>query len=128
MSASYLTFEEAKQKLRDATRIVLDTEKDFKGAAERAADAEAVYRSELAKALKAHRAEGRAVAEAVTLAHAEVVVHSRERDYAASMLKLAGERLEDARDSRRSLWRLVTWSMEHDRGAAPENTPGAEWP
>ncbi len=129
MSDGYLTFDEAKQRLRDATRIVLDAEKEFERAVERAADAEAFYRTKLAEEFRSQREQGKAVQEAETVARAAVAVHSRERDYAAGMLKLAGERIEDARDSRRSLWRLVEWSRAHD-GVAPadERAPGDRWP
>lgn len=113
---TYLSYDEAKQKLRDATAIVLGREREFEHAVERAADAEAFYRVKLAEAYKGHREVGRAVAEAETLARAEVAQHSHERDCAAGMLKLAGERLENARDSRRSLWRLVEWSRAQEGG------------
>lgn len=134
----YLTFEQATDRLRQATRIVLDNEAEYGKAVERAADAEAVYRAKLAESFTALREAGAAVQEAETRARADVATISRERDYAAGMLKLAGEKLEDARDSRRSLWRLIEWSREHDRPAPssngpaqttlPENAPGKTWP
>jgi hypothetical protein len=107
-------FADCRDRLRDATRIVLDHESMYERAVERAADAEAVYRRQLAEQFKAQRQEGKAVQEADTLARSDVAKFSRERDYAAGMLKLAAERLEDARDSRRSLWRLVEWQRDLD--------------
>lgn len=130
MSADgYLTITEARQRLREATRVVVELEAEYRRAVERSADAEAVYRAQVAEAFKKHRADGKAVSEADTLARADVAVLSRERDYSAGMLKLAGERLENARDSRRSLWRLIQWSAAHD-SAAPtdERAPGPTWP
>lgn len=130
MTDGFLSFDEAKQRLRDATRIILDAEKAYEQAAERAADAEAVYRNELAAAFKRYRGEGSAVAEADISARAEVAVHSRERDVSRDLVRLAGEKLEDARDSRRSLWRLIEWSMRGTT-AAPmrdERVPAEKWP
>jgi hypothetical protein len=126
-----LTLESARDRLRDATRIVLDKEREYEHAVERAADAEAFYRSQLADHFKAHREAGKAVSEADTLARGELATASRERDYAAGMLKLAGEKLENARDSRRSLWRLIEWAGRRDvaRGAVnDERVPSALWP
>lgn len=107
-------FEAAREKLTAATRVILDREKDYEHAVERSADAEAVYRRQLAERMKVHREDGKAVQEADTLARADVATVSRERDYAAGMLKLAGEKLDDARDSRRSLWRLIEWAAKRD--------------
>jgi hypothetical protein len=110
-----LSIDEARENLRRATKIILDLEGEYAKAVERAADAEAVYRAKLAESFKRFREAGEAVQAADTLARAEVATTSRERDFAAGMLKLAGEKLEDGRDSRRSLWRLIEWSREHER-------------
>jgi hypothetical protein len=107
-------FADCRDRLRRATEIVIDAERTYEKAIERGADAEAVYRRQLAEQFKAQRQEGKAVQEADTLARSDVAKFSRERDYAAGMLKLAAERLEDARDSRRSLWRLVEWARGRD--------------
>jgi len=125
---------EARERLRSATRIILDAEAAYEKAVERAADAQAVYRNELAEAFKRYRDEGDPITSAEITAKAEVAIHERERDYSAGMLRLAAERLEDARDSRRSLWRLIEWSARKDAppmGTAPvrdERIPGETWP
>jgi hypothetical protein len=129
----YLSIAEARQRLRDATRIVLDAEAAYERAVQAAADGEAAYRLKVGEAFKRLRDDGAAVEAANTLARAEVVTFSRERDVAAGMLKLAGEKLEDARDSRRSLWRLTEWSKEHEmamlrRAPTDERAPGEGWP
>lgn len=138
-----LTPDTARDRLRDATRIILDKERDYEHAVERAADAEAIYRSQLGEKFKTYRDAGKGVEEATTLARADVVTLVRERDYSAGMLKLAGEKLENARDSRRSLWRLIEWASRRDTanliGAVrhdatgstvkmPENVPNSRWP
>jgi hypothetical protein len=105
---------EARDKLRDATRIVLELEDAFKRAVDDAAEAEAFYRVRLAEAFRAHRESGAAVEAANTLARGECAAHSQERDRTAGMLKLAGEKLENARDTRRSLWRLVEWARDRE--------------
>lgn len=136
---TYLTIDQARDNLRTATRIVLDAEKATEERAREAADAEAVYRKQLADEFQRRREAGDAVEAANIGARGAVVKASRERDYAASMLKLAHEKLEDARDSRRSLWRLIEWSREHEQrvaasngtpaqGTLPENVPGRTWP
>jgi hypothetical protein len=82
------------------------------------------------EAFKRLRDDGAAVEAANTLARAEVVMFSRERDITAGLVRLAGEKLEDARDSRRSLWRLIEWSARHDTatGGHDERAPGDKWP
>lgn len=128
------SFEGCRAKLRDATRIVIDAEGAYERAINEAADAEAVYRRELAIAYQTHRSGGKAVEESNTLARGDVVKHSRERDYRAGLMKLAGERLEDARDSRRSVWRLVEWArgvalaQESARAGRDEREPADRWP
>lgn len=126
----YLTIAEARDRLRQATTIVLKLEADYAEAVQHSADAEAVYRAHIADRVRFHRSAGEAATTSETYARADVVELSRERDVAAGLLKLAAEKLEDGRDSRRSLWRLIDWSKEHDRGASsgPENAPGERWP
>jgi hypothetical protein len=121
---------EARQQLRAATKVVLTLEKAVAEAGEEAADAEGVYRAERAAAFKRHRDAGAAVEAAGIAARGECVKWSRARDVAHTNLKLAFERLEDARDTRRSLWRLVEWSRDVQvaRAHAPENVPGDKWP
>lgn len=106
------SFEGCRDRLRDATRIVLDLEGRYERAVERSADAEAVYRAEVGKAFAGYREAGKAVEESSTLAKRDVAKLSRERDYAKDMVKLAAERLENGRDSRRSLWRLIEWQRD----------------
>lgn len=135
-----MTYDEARTNLRQATQAIIGLEHAYEMAVERSADAEAVYRAQLAAKLQAHREGGKAVQEADTLARADVATLSRERDYAAGMLKLAHEKLDDARDSRRSLWRLIEWSARVDAARTPtsnggpaqmplpENAPPERWP
>lgn len=136
MTDGVLTFDQAREGLRQATRTILDLEQAFKTAVDASADAEAVYRSELGGAVKRYRADGMAVEESVIAARAEIAVHEHARNTTAGELKLAGERLEDARDARRSLWRLVEWSMRAQTAAPapvgrlfePENSSAPEYP
>jgi hypothetical protein len=133
-----LTPDQAVERLRQATRLVLDAEDAYERAVADSADAEAFYRKTLGDRFKEHRTAGKGVEESTTLARGECAAQSRERDHAAGILKLAAERMENARDSRRSLWRLIEWSSARDRmtpaptGPAqqtlPENTPADRWP
>jgi hypothetical protein len=107
-----LTFEEAEQRLDDARKAIVDRENECAEWVALAADAEAVYRERLAARFSIHRRGGASVQESETQARRDVVQHSRERDHAAGMLKLAHERVENARDDRRSLWRLIEWSQK----------------
>lgn len=107
-------FDACRERLRDATRVIITAEDAYKKAIERSADAEAVYRNQLANHYQRHRKEGGAVQESELLAKADAATLSRERDYAAGVVKLCAEQLEDARDSRRSLWRLVEWQRDRD--------------
>jgi hypothetical protein len=44
-------------------------------------------------------------------------------------LRLAEKRLDDAVDTRRSLWRLVEWAREKEaRTPAQQSLAGASWP
>jgi hypothetical protein len=133
MTNGYLTIAEARDRLRQATQIVLDKEKAMREAATRMAETEAIYRREVGAAFTRYRKDGSSVQESDITARAEVAVHSHDRDLAAANFKVAGEELEDARDSRRSLWRLIEWSAAHERAAASAQTyderlPGATWP
>ncbi len=128
---TFLTFDEARDRMRDATRGILDAEKTYADAVQNAADTEGIYRVELAAAFRSEREGGSAVEEANIKARAAVAVYASERDVAAGMLRLAGERLEDARDSRRSLWRLVEWSMRATTaapGRVEDERAPASWP
>lgn len=123
---------EARDKLRDATRIVLELEDAYARAVQDAAEAEAFYRVRLADAFKAHRDAGAAVEAANTLARGECAADSKARDQAAGMLKLAGERLENSRDTRRSLWRLVEWARDKEiatlKPGQQTTMTNASWP
>jgi hypothetical protein len=121
---------EARDKLRAATEVVLSLEKIVAVAGEESADAEAFYRAELAKAFRGYREAGNAVEASTTMARGDCAPLSRERDSKATALKLGFERLEDARDTRRSLWRLVEWSRDLAVASAhrPENVPADRWP
>lgn len=116
-----MTFDEAREGLRRATLAVRDAEGEYKEAVDDAANSEAVYRAKLAEAMKGHRAAGMAVSEAEVASRADVIVYSRERDVMAGRVKLAAEVIENRRDDRRSLWRLVEWSSR--KASAPENVP-----
>jgi hypothetical protein len=107
-----LTFEQAEQRLNDARQRISDAEVDCEKAIGHAADAEAIYRQKVAERIQHYREAGRSVDESVAYARRDVIAHSRERDHAAGMLKLAHERVENARDDRRSLWRLIEWSQK----------------
>lgn len=117
-NADDYSFDGCRNKLRDATRIVIEKETEYENTIARASDAEAVYRAQLGKAFQTYREDGKAVQEADVLAKRDVVLLSRERDFAAGLVKVAAEKLEDARDSRRSLWRLIEWARERDLIAA----------
>lgn len=121
---------EARDRLRAATEVVLTLEKMVAEAGEEAAETEGLYRFEVGRLFEQYRGEGDAVEAAKIRAHKAAVVHSKARDLAATKLKLAFERLEDARDTRRSLWRLVEWSRDIQvaRSRVPENVPAERWP
>jgi len=123
---------EARDKLREATRVVLDLEAAYEAAVKEAAETEAFYRIRLAETFRAHRDTGAAVEAANTLARGECANESKARDQAAGMLKLAGEKLENARDTRRSLWRLVEWARDRDlatvRAGQQLTSANASWP
>jgi hypothetical protein len=112
------TFEGCQVKLREATSAIIAAERDYDLKAQRAADAEGAYRHQLAVKFKEHREAGMAVEAATTLARADVAVLSRERDYSRDLVKLAAEKIENARDSRRSLWRLIEWQRGRDLATA----------
>lgn len=114
------TIDQARAALRSATAIILGAEEAYKDAIETAADAQATFRNELGEAFTRYRKDGQGVAEAEISARAEVAIHEHERDKAAGLLKLAAEKLEDARDTRRSLWRVIEWSA---RATTPAPEP-----
>jgi hypothetical protein len=114
MDADDWGFDACQTRLRTATQAVIKAEGDCEKAAQRSADAEAVYRSELGKAFAKLREKGEAVEAAKIAAHQQCATLSRERDYAADLVKLAREKIENARDSRRSLWRLIEWARDRD--------------
>lgn len=107
-------FEACRQRLREATGAVIEAEGAYHKAVERSADAEAVYRAQLAEKFGGYRSQGKAVEESTTFARRDVGVLGRERDYAAGLMRLRLEQLEDARDSRRSVWRLIEWARGVD--------------
>jgi hypothetical protein len=123
------TFDGCRRRIRQATAAVTDKEHAYHAAIERSADAEAVYRAKLAKAFEGYRKDGKAVEESTTLARRDVAVLGRERDYAAGLVKLRAEQLENARDARRSEWRLIEWARARDL-AQPrdERVPADRWP
>jgi hypothetical protein len=134
LGAEKWNFEACRLRLRAATTAVFDAEDAYKSAIERSADAENFYRVELAKAFEAHRQAGQAVEAATTLARRDVAVHGRERDYAAGLVKLRADQVDDARDSRRSVWRLIEWARAvslaqlNPPAAADERIPAGQWP
>jgi hypothetical protein len=131
------SFEGCRRRMRKASAVVMTAENNYDLAAKRAADAEAVYRRQLAEKVRGYREAGKAVEESMTLARADVATLSRERDYARDMVKLAAEKLDDARDGRRSVWRLVEWARDRDLALLrpgqqlamnDERAPANQWP
>lgn len=118
-----MTFDEARDKLHAATRAIRAAEGDYRDAIDAAADAEAVYRYQVGVSYRAHREAGEAATASETLARADCVTYSRERDVLAGRVKLAADTLENRRDDRRTLWRLVEWSAKQ---TPPENTPSGD--
>ncbi|MET0996904.1 MAG: hypothetical protein ABWY20_23830 [Mycobacterium sp.] len=125
MTDDTVTLAELRAQLRALTQAIRDAEQSYEAAHETAADAEAIYRSELAKALARHRSNSAGVTEAETLARGDVVLHSRERDAAAGKVRYWAELLENRRDDRRQLWRLV--DVIRPRQAA-DGRSGEGWP
>lgn len=123
-------FDDCRERLRRATEMIQEAERKAKAAGDEAADAEGIYRFELAAKFKTYRADGKGVEESNTLARGDVVLLSKERDAAAYAWRLALEKLENARDSRRSLWRMIEWARARDVAQArePENVPRDRWP
>jgi hypothetical protein len=127
---------EARDKLRAATTVILNLEKKYADAIQDAADSEAAYRLQLAQDFARYRVAGEAVEAAKIAAHGANALLSKERDEAAGRLKLAAERLDNARDTRRSLWRLIEWARERDiakikvgqQMAIDERVPADRWP
>jgi hypothetical protein len=122
-------FESCRRRIRKATAIVLKAETAYEDAAKTAAEAEATYRHQLARHFKGYREAGKGVEESTTLARADVTRLNYERDLARDLVKLAADRIEDARDSRRSLWRLLEWAralaVQSERD---ERVPAERWP
>lgn len=137
LSLSVFDAGEARDRMRAATTVILDLEKAYAAAIQNAADSEAAYRLRLGASFRDYRSAGDAVEAAKIAAHADNALLSKERDEAAGRLKLAAEKLENARDTRRSLWRLVEWAKERDlaqikvgqqMAMTPENAPAGRWP
>lgn len=127
MTDGALTFDEARRALRAMTQAIRDAEAEYKHATETAADAEAIYRAQLGQAFRAAREAGEPVGAADTIAREQTAPHVRDRDATAGYVKVCHEVLEDRRDDRRSLWRLIEWSARRE-GRSRENVPGEEWP
>lgn len=126
------SFDACQARLRIATSIVLGAIRDYDLAAQRAADAEAVYRSEMGKVFAQRRDAGDAVDAAKIAAHKECARLSRERDYAKDRVKVAADDVQGALDSRRSLWRLIEWARGRDLAKLGQSTderePAGQWP
>jgi len=122
-------FEDCRDRLRRATEVILAAESQYQIAIEQAADSEAFYRIKLGESFERFRAAGQAVEAAKIAAHAECAVHSRARDVDAGTVKLRAEQLDDARDSRRSLWRMIEWARGRDLATAgADHQRGETWP
>jgi len=119
---------DARVRLRQASETVNARIDDYARALRHAADAEGIYRVELAHAFRSEREGGAAVAEAEIKARAAAVLQSKERDEAAGEAKAAGERVQAALDARRSLWRLIEWSMRASTGTGRTEDERASWP
>lgn len=116
------SFEACQQRLRKATAILMLAEQSYDKQAQRSADAEAVYRSEVGKAFGGYREKGEAVEAARIAAHKDCARLSRERDYAADLVKLAMQKIENARESRSGMWALIAWA--HDREMIQQRSNG----
>jgi hypothetical protein len=113
-----LSYEDAALELNLAAAAIIAAEDEYADANADAAANEALYRTALAEAFKRYRVGGKGVAESETLARGECAAFARDRDRAAGLVKVMAARLEDRRDDRRSLNRLVEWSAGRDRGNA----------
>jgi ribosome-binding protein aMBF1 (putative translation factor) len=121
---------EARSKLRGATQIILSLEADYGTAVAEAAEAEGFYRLRLAEQFRAHRDAGAPVEAANIMARGDCAADKRATLEAAGKLKLAEKRLDDAVDTRRSLWRLIEWARARDTHSRPhedERVPTG-WP
>lgn len=120
---------EARTRMRQASEIVNSRIEELARASKDAAAAESVYRIELGAAVARYRTEGMGVEESSIAARAEVAVHSVARDETAGQVKVVTEKVTAALDARRSLWRLVEWSMRATTASAnaDERAPAA-WP
>lgn len=128
---------EARDRLRGATEVILRLEGAYDAAVKEAAETEAFYRLRMGEQFRAHRDAGAPVDAAMTMARGDTAPEKQATLKAAGMLRLAGEKLENARDTRRSLWRLVEWARDKDtappsgpaqQSFALANRGGASWP
>lgn len=121
---------EARAKLRGATEIILNLEGDYADMIKAAAETEAYYRLRLAEQFKAHRDAGAPVEAANIMARGDCAPDKQAALEAAGALKLAEKRLDDAVDTRRSLWRLVEWARARDTATRPAEDERAPvgWP
>jgi hypothetical protein len=121
---------EARSKLRDATKVILSLENDYADMIKAAAETEAFYRLRVAQQFKAHRDAGAPVEAANIMARGDCAPEKQATLEAAGALKLAEKRLDDAVDTRRSLWRLVEWARARDTTTKPVEDERAPvgWP
>jgi hypothetical protein len=117
------SFEACQLRLRKATAQLILAERHYDKQAQRSADAEAVYRFEVGKSFGAYREKGEAVEAARIAAHKDCMTLSRERDYSADLVKLAMQKIENARESRSGMWALISWA--HDRELTAQRANGA---
>jgi hypothetical protein len=121
---------EARSKLRGATEIILNLEADYGTAVAEAAEAEGYYRLRVAQQFQAHRDNGAPVEAANIMARGDCAADKQATLEKAGKLKLAEKRLDDAVDTRRSLWRLIEWARARDTHSRPledERAPTG-WP
>ena len=95
------------RKVQELNRVIRRMEERLMEEGTEAADAEAAYRAQYAHHLRQQREQGTTVAEAEAYARAAVVVLSQDRDVKAHRVKVTFEEIQDRRDERVSLHRLM---------------------
>ena len=106
-----LDFGEARKKFREIAEARAHARRDHERHALASADAEHLYRKELAAAFAIYRAEGKGVQEAEILARGDVADHERERNREHALAKSAIHRLEQLEADRAGWNKLTDWSM-----------------
>lgn len=111
-----LTYAQAVEAARTITNQIRAAEQKLRAQITEAADAEGVYRKQLALASRKARETGATVAEAETQARAQTAPLARDRDVAQGSVRACLEELEDRRGERATLHRLIDWSIAREKG------------